>query len=92
MSDLDIPVGHTPSRREAYELRTRLADTLCGLGVTDLYAVDVVPPARGRRRVSASCSVPCSTWREGFYRYVSAAPLVTSEAPALDSTSECGCL
>lgn len=49
MSDLDIPVGHTPSRREAYELRTRLADTLCGLGVTDLYAVDVVPPARGRR-------------------------------------------
>ena len=45
MSDLDIPVGHTPSRREAYELRTRLADTLCGLGVTDLYAIDVVPPA-----------------------------------------------
>ena len=49
MSDLDIPVGHTPSRREAYELRTRLADTLCGLGVTDLYAIDVVPPRCGRK-------------------------------------------
>ena len=47
--DLDIPVGHTPSRREAYELRSRLADVLVGLGVCDLYAVDIRPPSRGHR-------------------------------------------
>jgi hypothetical protein len=49
MAGMDITVDYRPTRREARELWRRCADTITGLGVQDLYAVDLIPPPRGRR-------------------------------------------
>jgi hypothetical protein len=49
MAGMDITVDYRPTKREARELWRRCADTITGLGVQDLYAVDLIPPCRGRR-------------------------------------------
>lgn len=54
MNDLDICVGHRSNLREAVELRNTLADTLCGLGVQDLYCVGIDAPKPGRKGFKVS--------------------------------------